>query len=100
MWGHVTIFDVTDLFFLKSLTIFIADKNTRLVVLKKLNTLYDTTFQGLSIECIEKLISSDLTAWRHLKKVLLPEKNQNAKSGDQEIFLKLAKDHKEIIEIY
>ena len=39
-----------------------------LVVLKKLNTLYDTTFQGLSNECIEKWISYVPRAWRHLNK--------------------------------
>ena len=63
MWGHVTIFDVTDNLFLKNWTISIADKNTLTGrIEKKKNTLYITTFQGLSIECIEKLISGDLTA--------------------------------------
>ena len=70
----------------------IADKNRLTGRIEKSNTLYNTTTQGLFDACIEKFTAGDPTAWRQFKKVSLSKrKKKNAKNGDLEKILKLAK---------
>ena len=59
--------------------------------MKKSNTLYNTTTQGLFNARVEKFTAGDPTAWRQFEKVSLSKKNKNAKNGDIEKILKLAK---------
>ena len=63
MCGHVTIFDVTDIFFRKNWSILIANKNRLTGRIEKIKYfIYNTTTQELFNACIEKFTAGDPTA--------------------------------------
>ena len=76
MCGHVTNIDVTDFFTEKIRQFQSLIKIDWQIVLKKSNTLYNTTTQGLFNACVEKFTAGDPTAWRQFEKVSLSKKNQ------------------------
>ena len=75
MCGHVTQFWRHRFFFSEKIGQFQSlIKIDWQIVLKKLNTLYNTTTQGLFNAFVEKFTAGVPTAWRHFEKVSLSKK--------------------------